>query len=194
MRNLASKPWCISVWQAEQNITCSSLSLFALCFWQCQREQLELKKKKLPSYVGPTHKASWEEEPCATVVELLLDPKDASEERKKEKGQQVSLAAAERISISISCPAACPAVPYGGTRQVRNCFSTGQFYIKPVPFPRPDMEARPNFLGLVWTGKKTSSWDHPVVYTFMGLFSKYSIVKCSKFWDRRQRRTVIRKK
>lgn len=88
------------------------------------------------------------------MIELLLDPTDASEERKKEKGQQVSLAVRGQISISISCPAVCPAVPYSSTGQVRNCFSTGKFYIKSVPSPRPGMETRSNFLRLVCAGKE----------------------------------------
>lgn len=153
MRNLASKPWCISVQKAERNTACSSLSLFTLCFWQCRTQQPELSKK-LTSYAGPTHKASWEEEPCAAVIELPLDPKDASEERKKEQGQQVSLAATDRISIPISCPAACPAVPHSSTGQVRNCSAAGHFYIKSATSPRPDMEKRSNFLRCACTGKE----------------------------------------
>ena len=111
-------------------------------------------KKKITSYVGPTHKASWEQEPCATVINSLLDPKDTSEDRRKEKGHQVILVATRQASISTSCPSACPVLPSSSTGQVWDCFSTGQLCIKLAPSPRPHMKKDPTFLMLVCNKKE----------------------------------------
>lgn len=62
------------------------------------------------------------------MTELLLDPSDVSEEGKKEMVQQVSLAAAEQVSVSISCP-------QWHWAHSKPLFS-GQVYIKAVPSSR----------------------------------------------------------
>lgn len=94
-----SKPRCISAWQAEQNTACSSLSVFALCFWQCHRQLLEFSKKPT-SYVGPTHKASWEEEPCATMIE------SPQRKEKRRRGSRSALLQPNR------CPFPSPSQPH----------------------------------------------------------------------------------
>lgn len=189
MRNLASKSWCISVWRLSKT-ACSSLSLSALCFWQCLRQQLEFSRI-LTSPVGPTLKASWEEELCPTGIELLSDAKDASEEEKKTRGSRSSLLQQNRSPFP--SPAHCmldsPLQQHWPGQKL--LFSWALLH-QVSAFPKTRYENKIQLFKICMNWERTR--DHPVVYTLMDLFSDYSIVKCSKLWDGTQRRTVIRKK
>lgn len=109
--------------------------------------------KKLTSYVGPTHKAPWEQQPCATVINKLLDPKDTSEDRRKEKGHQVILVATRPVSISISCPSACPVLPSSSTARPETAFQLSSSVLS-QHLPQDHVwKKKSNFLMLVCNNK-----------------------------------------
>lgn len=96
--------------------------------------------KKLTSYVGPTHKAPWEQQPCANRDKLAFRSKGHLRGQKKGEGAP-GRPCCDTTSLHFHfLPFCMSCAPFQQYSQAWDCFSTEQLCIESAPSPRPRMK------------------------------------------------------